>query len=54
MKREPEEPQEQEDPATEKRQEPRSDAELEQVTGGNKTSQKGSAPGFGPGTAIDV
>ena len=51
MKREPEKPKEQEEPVEER---PCEDTELEQVSGGHKTRQKGSAPGFSPGTSINA
>jgi hypothetical protein len=51
MNREPQEP-EQVDPKRDEEQ-PCSEAELKQVNGGVQTRQKGSAPGFGPGTSIE-
>ncbi len=53
MKHDPEKPQEQEESPTEE-QKTCSDTDLEQVSGGQKTRQKGSAPGFSPGTAINA
>ena len=53
MNREPKEPKEQEELPAEP-QKTCSDAELEQVSGGQKTRQKGASPGISPGTSIDV
>jgi len=57
MKREPEKREPQEPgPVDEQGAEEQecSESQLEQVTGGVATREKGSSPGYGPGTSIDL